>query len=129
MLVFGRDSEFRARFSKHDDRGYVRLKRDHMLRKDEHFFTYDQLRPEPGSEDHVTITNNAYGWSLNSIPPTFCTGSHITELSRVVSNASQAVAKADLISPERRAYLLERWKYWRSIALAPESHFHSLGRE
>ncbi|MFD8932769.1 MULTISPECIES: Shedu anti-phage system protein SduA domain-containing protein [Streptomyces] len=129
VLVFGRNSEFKAGTSKHDDPDYVRLKRDHMLRRDEHFFTYDQLRPEDEAEDYATITNSVYEWSLNSIPPTFCTGSHIMELSRIVSDPSQAIAKADLTSPERKAYLLERWKYWRSVALAPEPHAYSLGRE
>lgn len=129
VLVFGRNSEFSTGPSKHDDPDYVRLKRDHMLRRDEHFFTYDQLRPAQEAEDYATITNSTYDWSLNSIPPTFSTGSHITELSRIVSDPSQAITQAELTSPERKAYLLERWRYWRSVALAPEPHAYSLGRE
>ncbi|MEU3856072.1 Shedu anti-phage system protein SduA domain-containing protein [Streptomyces sp. NPDC028722] len=129
VLVFGRNAEFKVGSSKHDDPDYMRLKRDHMLRRDEHFFTYDQLRPEREAEDYATITNSVYEWFLNSIPPTFGTGAHITELSRIVSDPSEAITKTALASPARKAYLLERWKYWRSVALAPESYAYGLGRE
>ncbi|MFJ8637630.1 Shedu anti-phage system protein SduA domain-containing protein [Streptomyces sp. NPDC093610] len=129
VLIFGRNSEFKAGSSKHENPDYLRLKRDHMARRDEHFFTYDQLKPEREAGDYATITNTAYEWSLHSIPPTFSTGAHIRELSGVISDPSQAISQVDLASTERKAYILKRWKYWRSIALATESHIFSLGRE
>jgi hypothetical protein len=107
----------------------MRLKRDHMPRKDEHFFTYDQLKAEREAEDYATITNSIYEWSLHSIPPTFSAGAHITELSGVVSDPSQAICKADLVDAERKTYLVQRWMYWRSVALAPNTHMYTLGRE
>jgi hypothetical protein len=115
--------------SKHVDPGYMRLKRDHMQRKDEHFFTYDQLKAEREAENYATITNKVYEWSIDRIPPTFCTGSHITELSGVVSDPSEAIAKTELLSEQRKKYLEERWKYWRSVALDPNPHMFTLGRE
>ncbi|MFF3089718.1 Shedu anti-phage system protein SduA domain-containing protein [Streptomyces nojiriensis] len=129
VLIFGRNSEFRAGSSKHDNPNYMRLKRDHMPRRDEHFFTYDQLRPESDGADYATITRTVNGWDLHSIPPTFSTGSHIRELSGVVSDPSKAVSRTDLIGSDRRAYLLERWSYWRAVEFSPESHMYSLGRE
>ncbi|MFF4573672.1 Shedu anti-phage system protein SduA domain-containing protein [Streptomyces sp. NPDC001410] len=129
VLVFGRNSEFAAGHSKHVNPDYMRRKRDHMPRKDEHFFTYDQLRAEREAEIYATITNRVYEWSLDSIPPTFCTGAHITELSAVVSDPSQAISSADLLGPERKTYLAERWNYWRSVALSPQTHVYTLGRE
>jgi hypothetical protein len=129
VLVFGRNSEFTEGHSKHANPSYMRRKRDHMPRKDEHFFTYDQLKAEREAEDYATITNRAYEWTLNFIPPTFCTGSHITELSRVTGDPSEAISKTDLLRDERKAYLAERWKYWRSIALAADSYMYTTGRE
>ncbi|BCM66486.1 MULTISPECIES: Shedu anti-phage system protein SduA domain-containing protein [Streptomyces] len=129
VLIFGRNSEFTVGRSKHVDPGYLRLKRDHMQRRDEHFFTYDQLKAEREAEIYATITHRVYEWSIDHIPPTFCTGAHITELSEVVSDPTEAIAKADLISEQRKAYLEERWKYWRSVALDPNPHVYTLGRE
>jgi hypothetical protein len=129
VLVFGRSSEFKSTCSKHADPDYMRRKRDHMPRRDEHFFTYDQLKAEREAEDYATITNKVYEWKLDSIPPTFSTGAHMTELSGIVSDPSQAIARTDLISTERRKYLEQRWKYWRSVSLAPGTHMYTLGRE
>ncbi|MFC8463831.1 Shedu anti-phage system protein SduA domain-containing protein [Streptomyces sp. NPDC057250] len=129
VLIFGRNSEFRPGSSKHDDPQYMRLKRDHMARASEHFFTYDQLKPERGGADYATATKNVTGWALHSVPPTFSTGAHIMDLTGAVSDPSKAVHRAGLIGPERQAYLLDRWRYWRSVTLSPQSHMYSLGRE
>lgn len=129
VLIFGRNSEFTAGRSKHVSPSYLRLKRDHMQRRDEHFFTYDQLKAEREAEIYATITNKVYEWRLDRIPPTFRTGAHITELSGVVSDPSEAIANADLLSEKRKTYLEERWRYWRSVALDPNPHMYSLGWE
>jgi hypothetical protein len=129
VLIFGRNEEFRVGSSKHDNPSYMRLKRDHMPRKNEHFLTYDQLKPEREAEDYATLTLTAYEWQLHSIPPTFSTGSHIMEISGVAADPSRAISQTDLISAERKAYLLDRWNYWRKVKLSQESYFVSLGRE
>ncbi|MCX5608241.1 DUF4263 domain-containing protein [Streptomyces sp. NBC_00047] len=129
VLIFGRDSEFRASSSKHENPDYMRLKRDHMSRSNEHFFTYDQLRPSREGADYATITRTAVGWTLHSIPPTFSTGARMRELSGVVGDPSAAVSRTDLIGSDRRAYLLERWRYWRAIEHSPQNHVLSFERE
>ncbi|HEV3170376.1 MAG TPA: Shedu anti-phage system protein SduA domain-containing protein [Actinocrinis sp.] len=121
VLVYGRDAEFRAATSKHDDADYIRRKRDHMARDREHFFTYDQLMPESEARDYATITRHVDGWTLSAVPPTFCTGAYMMEMAESISNPSEALAKIDLVGPERKSYLLERWKFWRNVALS--GHF------
>ena len=129
VLVYGRDSEFRAATSPHNRPEYVRQKRDHMPRSREHYFTYDQLAPEQEAGDYATITCHVDRWSLHSLPPTFSTGYHMMEMSEVISDPSAVVARVDLMSAERRAYVIERWEHWRRVALSAHDHFIAIDRE
>lgn len=129
VLVYGRDSEFRAATSVHENPSHMRQKRDHMPRIREHYFTYDQLVPEREAGDYATITNHVDKWSLHSLPPTFSTGSHVMELGEVIADPSEGLSRTELMSPERRTYVVERWSYWREVALSAQSHLLPMGRE
>ncbi|MGW4819349.1 Shedu anti-phage system protein SduA domain-containing protein [Streptomyces sp. NPDC004227] len=129
VLVYGRDSEFRAATSPHDNSDYMRQKRDHMPRDREHYYTYDQLAPEPEAADYATLTYQVDAWSLHSVPPTFSTGYHIMDMGEVISDPSEGLSRADLMSPERRAYVVERWEYWRKIAFSRHDYSFAVGRE
>jgi hypothetical protein len=129
VLVYGRDSEFRAATSVHENPGYMRQKRDHMPRSREHYFTYDQLVPEQEGADYATLTLQADRWDLHSLPPTFSTGSLIMELAEVIDNPSIALSQTVLMSAERQAYIIERWAYWRKVALSKDLRLLSAERE
>ncbi|MEU7646887.1 Shedu anti-phage system protein SduA domain-containing protein [Streptomyces huasconensis] len=129
VLVYGRDSEFRAAASPHANSDYMRQKRDHMPRDREHYYTYDQLAPEREAVDYATLTCQVGAWSLHSVPPTFSTGYHIADMGEVISDPSEGLSRADLMSPERRAYIVERWAYWCEIAFSRHDYFITVGRE
>jgi hypothetical protein len=129
VLVYGRDAEFRAASSPHTDFSYMRRKRDHMLRSHEYYFTYDQLTAEQEAGDYATLTREVDGWRLDSLPPTFTTGLSMTDLAVVIKDPSPVLSRTDLMSEERRAYIAERWKYWRQVALSEHTYFMPVGRE
>jgi hypothetical protein len=128
-MAVDRDSEFRAATSPHDNPGHMRQKRDHMPRGREHYFTYDQLLPEQEAADYATLSHHVDAWSLHSVPPTFSTGYHITDMSEVISDPSEGLSRTDPMSAERRAYVVERWEYWRKIAFSRYDYFIGRGRE
>ncbi|MEU7719184.1 Shedu anti-phage system protein SduA domain-containing protein [Streptomyces tibetensis] len=129
VLVYGRDAEFRAATSPHDNPDYMRRKRDHMPRDREHYFTYDQLAPEREAGDYATLTYQVDQWILHSLPPTFSTGQHMMEMGEIIRDPSKAVLLTALMSAERKAYVIERWEYWRGVALSEHTHFIAVGRE
>jgi hypothetical protein len=129
VLVYGRDSEFRAATSIHDNPTYMRQKRDHMPRSREYYFTYDQLTAEREAGDYATLTREVDKWRLDSLPPTFTTGSRMMDLAEIIADPSTVLSRTDLMSEERRAYVVDRWKYWRQVALSKHEYSIAVGRE
>jgi hypothetical protein len=116
VLIFGRDSEFRAG-SRHESPQKVRKKRDFLPRFAEHFYTYDMLRPEKEAENYATISGTAGAYSLSAVPPTLTTGPATRELASEISDVQDAVMNTSLITAERKEYLNQRWSYWRRTAI------------
>jgi hypothetical protein len=128
VLVYGRDSEFRPGPSAHDHPEAIRRKRDFMRRRNEHFFTYDRLRPALAAANYVTLTIPAEGFELSNVPPTFTTGPGTRTLAIRIADPSAAFARAELMSERRKKYLVGRWQHWRKQATA-SSRPYSLSSE
>jgi len=118
VLIHGRQSEFDEITSPHESPLYMRRKRDLMRRERELFFTYDQLRPDDEARDYATLTATTTGFKLDALPPTFATGHNTADLAALIADPALALAQVPLISDARRAFLHERWKYWRQQRLA-----------
>ncbi|MGW0867816.1 Shedu anti-phage system protein SduA domain-containing protein [Streptomyces sp. NPDC002611] len=129
VLVYGRDSEFRAATSIHDNPAYMRQKRDHMPRDREYYFTYDQLTAQREAGDYATLTREVDKWRLDSLPPTFTTGSNMMDLAEIIADPSPVLSRTDLMNEERRAYVVRRWQYWRQVAISKHEYFIAVGRE
>ncbi|MDX3135972.1 DUF4263 domain-containing protein [Streptomyces europaeiscabiei] len=114
VLIYGRDAEFRPAESPHADSAYMRAKRNFMGRDNEHFYTFDSLKPVAEARDYGTLTRSVRGWDLKALPPTFTTHPIMRELFEVISRPEAALAKVPLIDDARRAYVAERWAHWRT---------------
>ncbi|MEU6225030.1 Shedu anti-phage system protein SduA domain-containing protein [Streptomyces sp. NPDC047042] len=119
VLVYGRDAEFRDGTSRHANPTYMREKRDHMRRSNEHFWTYDRLRPIEEGGIYATLTRHESGWSLNSVPPTFSLDDfYYEDLCSVVKDPSEAISKSELMPDEWKTRLANQWQEIRDRALA-----------
>jgi hypothetical protein len=80
VLIYGRAPEFEVP-GPHERPDRLRKKRDFMRRgDDEHFMTFDSLRPKRDSSDFVTLSMTANGPKLHAVPPSFTTGPPTTEI-------------------------------------------------
>ncbi|MFJ1709722.1 Shedu anti-phage system protein SduA domain-containing protein [Kitasatospora sp. NPDC088346] len=113
VLIYGRDAEFRPGTSLHTDPAYMRAKRNYMRRDNEHFYTFDSLKPIVEAKDYGTVSRSVQGWNLKALPPTFTTHPMMSELFKAVASPELALADVPLIDDDRRAYVAERWEHWR----------------
>ena len=68
VLIYGRASEFEVP-GPHERPDRLRKKRDFMRRgDDEHFMTFDSLRPKRDSSDFATLSMTANGPKLHAVP-------------------------------------------------------------
>ncbi|MFF9767458.1 Shedu anti-phage system protein SduA domain-containing protein [Streptomyces sp. NPDC014636] len=114
VLIYGRDSEFRVMESPHADPSYMRAKRNFMRRENEHFYTFDSLKPIAEARDYGTLVRSVRGWELKALPPTFATHPMMRDLFEAVARPEAALANVPLIDDARRDYVAERWAHWRT---------------
>jgi hypothetical protein len=114
VLIYGRDSEFRSAESPHADSHYMRAKRNFMHRENEHFYTFDSLKPIAEARDYGTLSRSVRGWDLKALPPTFTTHPIMRDLFEVIARPEAALANVPLVDDARRAYVAERWAHWRA---------------
>ncbi|MFG3551851.1 hypothetical protein [Streptomyces sp. NPDC047725] len=88
-----------------------------------------QMR-EQHLEPHCELATNLIG-DAHTTTTSGITGSNTLILCEplVIENPSPVLSRTDLMSAERRAYLVERWKHWRQVALSEHAYFMPVGRE
>ncbi|MER6826555.1 Shedu anti-phage system protein SduA domain-containing protein [Streptosporangium sp. NPDC000563] len=121
ILVYGRDAEFRIGRSRHKRPDVLRAKRDLIPRASEFLYTFDQLRPAKDAKYVSSISGMRGDFSMRGVPPTIGTGEATKTLAAEISNIESAISMTPLISDRRRAYLIQRWQYWRDEALRSEN--------
>jgi hypothetical protein len=108
-LIYGRRSEFDADPTLARQRANLR---PHWLE----WMTYDRLRPLAGSQLEVSVKVAADGWHVVAIPPTFRWGAITARNVPSLHGWETAISNNELISEQRRQFLLDRLSYWRSWA-------------
>lgn len=108
-LIYGRRSEFETNetLSRHR----ASLRPDWL-----EWMTYDRLRPLAGSQLAVSVRVLMNGWHILAIPPTFRWGPYTAKHVPSLQGWEVAIKANDLISDQRRQFLLDRLPYWRSWA-------------
>lgn len=111
ILVFGRRSE---------------LENDPALRRERAFLldgnieslvSYDRLVPDRMMENVITVRALGDGrFHALAVPPTFTLGPLDAKRLLIVDGMEEAISSAELMSDERKAFLLKRLPYWRTWA-------------
>ena len=115
VLIYGRSAEFR-RDGPHADYERARHKRDQLRRHDVHMYTFDMLRPRYEAASYATIRRRRQRFEIETIPPTFSTGSYLLREGTLLDAATDidnALDSTHLVEDGRREYLRTRWNYWK----------------
>lgn len=116
LLIYGRRSEFQPGGGHADPENLLR-KRDSQLRRGEAFMTFDSLRPRYDHSNSITITMTATGPQPFAFSPVYGTGPHGIEATRLLGDPADAFDRSQMMTLERKAYLRQRWSYWRQVAI------------
>jgi len=123
VLIFGGHREFELHSGIHAAPDRLRKKRDFMARSNESFMTFDSLQPRESRCNFATIKLTASsGIELHRLPPSFTSGPVTRELASVARDPRAAISKTELWTEERKAYVLERWLYWKGFADNLDNH-------
>lgn len=91
----------------------MNAKRAMLKATDEELMTYDRLHPAKDLDNVVTLKVNAKGeFNLLAIPPTLLLGPHLADDFAVFLNRDNAINSNQLISVERKKFLIKRLAYW-----------------
>lgn len=118
-LIYGRRHEFDSDASLSRKRASAQP--DWLVWK-----TYDRLRPSYEARHFVTARFLAGEFRVIAVPPTFELGPEIIEDLKGLNGLEEAITKNELISPERREFLLQRLSYWQKWASSPNRGSHSV---
>lgn len=129
LLIYGRASEFDLASGVHKQPDVLRQKRDMSKPADEHYMTFDSLRPKFDLKDMLTISMTSSGPEPWAISPAADFGPYVMSHSVVMRNLAAAAQRTAYWTEERRSYAIQRWDHWRTQAEESEGvHIRSLRR-
>ena len=104
-LIFGRRSD-----AMNSARGTMR----HIGFRDSAFklMTFDRLRPAEPARNALCIKASRNRYTAISAPPTLRLETNLPQMWHPVAGKEEAVARSPHFTDERRAYLIERLRYW-----------------
>jgi hypothetical protein len=110
LLIYGRREEFRLR-------PWLNQKRRAIRDPATEAMTFDRIKPLEGSRDAFCVRIENRSEVVIAVPPTFRLGPIMAQAIAVVGGWDRAIASNQLISPERKDFLLSRLPYWREIGI------------
>lgn len=116
VLIFGRQSEF-EHGGPHSHPDALRFKRDGMRREREQLMTFDSLRPRFDHASSITLSMEVGQPTLHAFSPVYGTSADVGADAVRLGDPTDALARSVMMSPERKAYLSERWEFWRNDEL------------
>jgi hypothetical protein len=105
VLICGRRSEFMGSQPRSAVRAQLQLERSQIR-------SYDGLSPSYKASNCFTVRCTATGFEAIEIMPTLKIWSANAETYSLISNKEEAIQKNQLMSPDRKNFLIERFKYW-----------------
>jgi Shedu protein SduA, C-terminal len=109
-LIYGRRSEFA-------DNPELSRRRGAARPANVEWSTFDRLRPHAHARGAVTCRVTASGWRVVSVPPTYTLGPYASKTLVKMTGWEEAIGLNDLISDDRKNFLLSRLEYWRQWEL------------
>lgn len=108
LLIYGRSQEFRLR-------PWLNRKRRAIRDPATDAMTFDRIKPLEGSRNAFSVRMENRSQIVVAVPPTFRVGPRIAETIAAVKGWVDAITSNELMTPERKAFLLSRLPYWDEI--------------
>lgn len=105
VLIYGSRDEFL-------DKPELNIKRNILQRSDEVYMTFNRVSPNIKARNIITCTVKEQKYYAKYIQPVFRLGPVFAEEISVIYDKADAISKNDLISYERKEFLLSRLLYW-----------------
>lgn len=83
-----------------------------MAKTDETLMTFDRLGPAHSARWMMCVTLQETGYRAKTIPPTLVLGPGLASDFALIADKDHAVERCALLTPERRAFLRSRFRYW-----------------
>ena len=109
VYIFGRRAEY-----ENDD--YRRNLRATWASQGIELISFDRLAPDQNCQDYITVRGRVYNNRALHVPPTLRLGPFTSRLHKDVSGVADAAKKCSYMTPQRRAFVLERLEYWTAWA-------------
>lgn len=109
ILIYGRREDALANET-------FAMKRNHLQGQDETYMTYDRLVPQTDLMNCLCVNVKADGYKAIRVPPTVRLGPIEALDWSIVSDKEAALRQSDYMSPERKQFLIDRWRYWDNWA-------------
>lgn len=120
VLVYGRRTEF-------ENERYLSEKRRQLQRDDEFIMTYDRLYPEYKARYLLCSTVKGGKYRAKTIPPSLELGPNLSEYHSMIGNKEAVTEENQLLSKERREFLVSRFSYWDEYGKIPRKGLISTG--
>jgi hypothetical protein len=111
VLIIGRRDEFEA------DPSLLRI-RASSRKADVECMTWDRLAPDYNARQYFCVKVVRNGFHAVAFPPTFEVGPMNAASLVGVTDVAAALKRTPVISDERKAFLIERVRYWQDWARA-----------
>jgi hypothetical protein len=112
-LVYGRRDDLQ--------RSKFELRRASAQKPNEEFMTWDRLRPSSHHWQVITAKLDAGGYRAHRVPPCVVLGPTYADWYALIREKELAVECSPHLSPVRKRFLQERWRYWDSWATCEDS--------
>jgi hypothetical protein len=103
VLIYGRQSE---------NPEVIAKLRGHLTTRTRFVVPYEHVQPDAESFGYLTARLGTAGYEAVSVPPTVTVGPRHASEWRLIQRKTEAVARSDWMSVERRAFLAGRFGYW-----------------
>jgi hypothetical protein len=103
VLIYGRKEESRD--------AVARIRRRH-LGTDTFLVPYENLAPDPDSANYPCVRCSSGRYEAISVPPTLRLGPGSAEDWLLINGKEAATGSSPWMSPERQAFLIDRFSYW-----------------
>lgn len=114
VLIYGRDVEF-TWAGGHSNPDGLRHKRESKRNSDETFMSFDSVIPRYDHRNSITVSMTANGPVPFAFSPVYQTNSMTGIDARILGDPAAALERSVMMTPERKAYLSTRWKYWQQV--------------
>ena len=105
-LIYGRRSEY--------EKDHLLLKkRAQLVPDDVRLISFDRLQPDPKADDLFCSKLSHGKYTIKTIPPTYRFSPATADVLSIVNNFKGAISSMDKTTDERKAFLIERYSYWK----------------